>query len=90
MSKVFVSSHPLVDHKLTKLRDINTSPKKFRELVREISALLTYEATMDLNVSPHEVATPMGQATGVELTDENRFSSDFTGRVGHGGRVFGG
>ena len=37
MSNVFESSHPLVDHKLTKLRDINTSPKKFRELVREIS-----------------------------------------------------
>ncbi|MEN8242411.1 MAG: uracil phosphoribosyltransferase [Chloroflexota bacterium] len=70
MSNVFVSSHPLVDHKLTKLRDINTSPKKFRELVREISALLTYEATKDLGISPLQVTTPMGDTSGVELTDK--------------------
>jgi uracil phosphoribosyltransferase len=70
MSIVTVSKHPLVAHKLTKLRDINTSPKKFRELVREISALLTYEATTDLRVSPIEVTTPMGETTGSELTDK--------------------
>jgi uracil phosphoribosyltransferase len=70
MSNVTVSTHPLVAHKLTKLRDINTSPKKFRELVREISALLTYEATTDLRVSPLEVTTPMGETTGSELTDK--------------------
>lgn len=70
MSNVFVSSHPLVDHKLTKLRDINTSPKKFRELVREISALLTYEATTDLIVTPHQVTTPMGDTIGGELADK--------------------
>jgi uracil phosphoribosyltransferase len=60
----------MVDHKLTKLRDINTSPKKFRELVREISALLTYEATQDLKVSSIQVTTPMGETTGAELTDK--------------------
>jgi uracil phosphoribosyltransferase len=70
MSNVFVSEHPLVAHKLTKLRDINTSPKKFRELVREISALMTYEATMDLGTSPLEVTTPMGDTTGQELSDK--------------------
>ena len=70
MSNVFVSEHPLVHHKLTKLRDVNTSPKKFRELVREISALLTYEATMDLATSPFEVTTPMGVTTGAELKDK--------------------
>jgi uracil phosphoribosyltransferase len=70
MSNVTVSTHPLVAHKLTKLRDINTSPKKFRELVREISALLTYEATTDLRVSPLNVTTPMGETTGSELTDK--------------------
>lgn len=70
MSNVFVSDHPLVAHKLTKLRDINTSPKKFRELVREISALLTYEATKDLNSTPLEVTTPMGKKLGSELQDK--------------------
>lgn len=70
MQNVFVSDHPLVAHKLTKLRDINTSPKKFRELVREISALLTYEATKDLSTTPLDVTTPMGETEGVELKDK--------------------
>lgn len=65
MSKVQASSHPLVQHKLTILRDKNTEPRKFRELVREISALLTYEATADLATEPYEVETPMGKAKGV-------------------------
>ena len=70
MTNVFVSDHPLVTHKLTKLRDVNTSPKKFRELVRELSALLTYEATSDLSTSPLEVTTPMGKTMGAELSDK--------------------
>ena len=70
MTNVFVSTHPLVAHKLTKLRDINTSPKKFRELVRELSALLTYEATSDLRTSPMSVTTPMGETMGSELSDK--------------------
>jgi len=70
MSNVQISTHPLVAHKLTKLRDVTTSPKKFRELVREISALMTYEATADLNVSPIDIETPMGATTGSELTDK--------------------
>ena len=37
MSNIFISPHPLVAHKITKLRDINTEPKKFRELVRELA-----------------------------------------------------
>ena len=69
MSNLFPSSHPLVAHKLTKLRDVVTQPKKFRELVREIAALLTYEATADLLTTPKTVETPMGTARGVELTE---------------------
>ncbi len=46
IDNLFPSAHPLVAHKLTKLRDKNTDPKKFRELLREISALLAYEATL--------------------------------------------
>ena len=45
MSNIFVSQHPLVRHKLSILRDVNTEPKKFRQLVKEITALIAYEAT---------------------------------------------
>jgi len=59
MSNVFVSPHPLIAHKLAKLRDVNTEPKKFRELVREIAGLLAYEATADLLTEEVEVTTPL-------------------------------
>ncbi len=67
MNNLFESSHPLVAHKLTRLRDKHTDPKKFRELVREISALLAYEATADLDIAPLEVETPLAKADGMEL-----------------------
>ncbi len=67
MSKLHVSSHPLVQHKITLLRDRDTEPKRFRELVREITTLLLYEATSDLRVSPVEVDTPISRATGSRL-----------------------
>ena len=50
MPHVHVSQHPLVKQKLTLMRDINTKPKKFRELVREISILMAYEATADIQL----------------------------------------
>lgn len=62
MSNVFVSHHPLVAHKLAKLRDVKTDPKKFRELVGEISILLAYEATADLLTEPVDVNTPLAVA----------------------------
>jgi uracil phosphoribosyltransferase len=68
MSNVFPSSHPLVAHKLAKLRSVDTIPKQFRELIREISILLAYEATADLATKSIEVTTPMGVAGGQELT----------------------
>ncbi len=70
MSNVFESKHPLVAHKLTKLRDVNTNPKKFRELVRELSALMTFEATEDLGTKTISVTTPMGDTQGEELQDK--------------------
>lgn len=70
MPNLFPSSHPLIAHKLTKLRDVATQPKKFRELVREIAGLLTYEATADLLTTPKMAQTPMGMADGVELTEK--------------------
>ena len=67
MSNIFESSHPLVAHKLTHLRDKDTEPRKFRELIREISALLAYEATADVDVAPRTVKTPLGDAPGMDL-----------------------
>ena len=67
---VFESQHPLVKHKLTLMRDKNTQPKKFRQLIREISMLLCYEATADLNTAPLTVESPMGMAEGVDLVDK--------------------
>jgi len=70
MPNVHISPHPLVAHKLTLLRQRETEPKKFRELVREISALLAYEATADLLVEPRTVETPLAPCTGSELKEK--------------------
>ncbi len=70
MVNVFPSSHPLVAHKLALLRDVGTEPKKFRELVREIAALMTYEATADLLVQPKDTQTPLGIAHGFEVQEK--------------------
>lgn len=67
---IFPSSHPLVAHKLTKLRDKNTKPKKFRELIREISALLAYEATRDLALGDVSIDTPMATTVGKALVEK--------------------
>ncbi len=67
---VYESQHPLVKHKLTLMRDKHTKPKKFRQLIREISMLLCYEATADLNTIPLTVESPMGRAEGVEMLDK--------------------
>jgi uracil phosphoribosyltransferase len=66
-NNVFPSAHPLVAHKLALLRSLDTKPKKFRELVRELAILLCYEATTDLETEEVEVTTPMGQAKGRDL-----------------------
>ena len=57
--KVHVVNHPLVAHKLTILRDKDTSTKDFREIVSEIGMLLTYEATRDLPLTTREIETPI-------------------------------
>jgi uracil phosphoribosyltransferase len=62
MPQVNVSSHPLVKHKIGLLRDQRTDPKKFRELLREISIFLAYEATADLATDKIHVTTPLGQS----------------------------
>ena len=70
MTNIFPSNHPLVKHKIAKLRSIHTEPKKFRELVRELAALLAYEATADLLTCPIEVQTPLAITQGFELVEK--------------------
>ncbi|MDL2235812.1 uracil phosphoribosyltransferase [Christensenellaceae bacterium OttesenSCG-928-L17] len=62
MGKLVVIDHPLVQHKISLLRDKNTGTKEFRELVEELSTLLGYEVTRDLELKDAEVETPMGKA----------------------------
>ncbi|NWG22784.1 MAG: uracil phosphoribosyltransferase [Chloroflexi bacterium] len=69
MATVHVSRHPLVQHKLTLLRRVVTEPKKFRELVRELSQLLLYEATLDLPLRPRMVDTPLAAYDGSEIAE---------------------
>ena len=58
-NNVFVMDHPLIQHKLTFLRDVSTGTKNFRELVSEIATLMCYEATRDLPLMEVETVTPM-------------------------------
>ena len=64
MENVHVSSHPLVRHKVTLLSDVKTDHKTFRELVRELTRLLLYEATADLALEETSYKTPMEAASG--------------------------
>jgi uracil phosphoribosyltransferase len=62
MSKVFIFDHPLIQHKLSILRDKKTSVKEFRELISEIAMLMCYEATRDLPLEDIDVETPVAVA----------------------------
>jgi uracil phosphoribosyltransferase len=68
--QLHVSTHPLVQEKVTRLRDETTPPKIFRELVAEIATLLLYEATADLPTEPREVRTPLALSKGARLKDK--------------------
>ena len=59
---VHVIDHPLIQHKLTFIRDKNTSPKDFRELIEEVASLMAYEVTRDMPLEETEVETPVAMA----------------------------
>jgi len=67
VSDVRVFHHPLIQHKLTILRDLRTGHKEFRELVEELAMLMAFEATSDLPVAAVEVQTPVAMAQGAML-----------------------
>lgn len=60
MSRVCVIDHPLIQHKLTYIRDKSTNSKEFRELVDEVATLMAYEVTRNLKLEDAEVETPIG------------------------------
>jgi uracil phosphoribosyltransferase len=63
MSKLYVFDHPLIQHKLTYIRDKNTGTKEFRELVDEVAGLMAYEITRDMPLKEVEVETPVATCT---------------------------
>ncbi len=65
--QVHVIDHPLIQHKITLIRDKNTGPKDFRDLVGEVAMLMAYEVTRHLPLETVEVETPIGQAVGRQL-----------------------
>ncbi len=71
MGNVYVFDHPLIQHKLAMLRDKDTSTKDFRELVKEISMLMTFEATRNLPLKEVEIETPICKAKMFMLKGED-------------------
>jgi len=65
--QVHVIDHPLIQHKITLIRDKNTGPKDFRDLVGEVAMLMAYEVTRNLPLETVNVETPIGQAVGRQL-----------------------
>lgn len=68
---VFVFDHPLIKHKLAILRDKNTGMKEFRELIEEITALMTYESMRDVELVPVEVETPLEKVVQYKVPEES-------------------
>jgi len=69
-ANVYPSAHPLTKHKLTLLRRKTTEPKKFRELVGELSTMMAYEATHDLAMLPVAVDTPLTTTMGAHMGEK--------------------
>ena len=63
MGKVYVFDHPLIQHKVTMMRDVNTTVKEFRDVAREVSMLMGFEATRDLPLTEVEIETPICKTT---------------------------
>lgn len=66
----FIFDHPLIQHKVTMLRNVETDTKNFRELVEELAMLMAYEVTHNLPLKEVQIQTPMGPATGYMLADK--------------------
>ena len=71
MGKVYVFDHPLIQHKVTKMRKTETPVKEFRDLAREVSLLMGFEATRDLPLKEVEIETPICKTTANVLAGED-------------------
>lgn len=71
MDNVFLIEHPLIQHKVSRLRNKETGSKEFRELVTEISRLISYEATRDLKLENQQIDTPMGSTMAKKISGKN-------------------
>jgi uracil phosphoribosyltransferase len=69
-ANLFISQHPLVQHRLGPLRDKVTRPPEFRRLVRELAQMLFFEATRDLHLAPASVITPLAECPAQRLTEQ--------------------
>lgn len=67
--RIHVADHPLINHKLTYLRDETTDSPTFRRLAEELMTLLAYEATREVRVEPKQIRTPVGPTTGIKLSN---------------------
>ncbi|XVX20807.1 uracil phosphoribosyltransferase [Actinomycetota bacterium] len=67
--RVLVADHPLINHKLTYLRDKRTDSPTFRRLAEELMTLLAYEATREVRVEPFDIETPVAPTTGIKLAN---------------------
>ncbi|HLQ95091.1 MAG TPA: uracil phosphoribosyltransferase [Pseudogracilibacillus sp.] len=68
MSNVYILEHPLIQHKLTYIRNVETGTKQFREVVNELSMLMGFEITRNLPMQDKEIQTPVTKFTAKELT----------------------
>ncbi|KXA45021.1 MULTISPECIES: uracil phosphoribosyltransferase [Staphylococcus] len=68
MGKVHVFDHPLIQHKLSYIRDVHTGTKEFRELVDEVGMLMAYEVTRDLELQDVEIETPVTKTVAKRLS----------------------
>lgn len=66
--QVKILDHPVIKHKISILRDINTGSNEFRSIIKEIAMILAYEATKDLELEEYEVETPITKTTGYKLS----------------------
>lgn len=83
MSRLCLIQHPLIQHKLSRMRDVRTPSAEFRRLLREISVLMAYELTRDLPVDAVEIQTPLETMPGHSL-DERRVVLASVLRAGNG------
>jgi uracil phosphoribosyltransferase len=84
MEGVTVVDHPLVQHKLTLLRDKSSSTKSFRELLKEIGMLLCYEVTRDLPLTEVEVETPLARMQSAKIAGKKLVFVPVLRAVGRG------